>query len=187
MAMKPQEIVSATRHALTATVEAVTGFAKLERVLAVVCSCTPALLIWSDDGPIRNTISDYYNMKQNQLFYVPLTVASMLFVVNGVVKKKHFYNTLLGVMLAGVLLFNVHDFTALHAVFAIGFFGGNAVVIVWKSPRKELGFKLLLVALIALAIIGWLFLGWYSLFWAEWASLGIIAVHYILESLDLIH
>lgn len=184
--MNPQEIASTTLRAVGATVEGITRFAKLERVLAAVCVFTPALLILSDDGPIRNSISDYYNMHKNQLFYVPLTVASMLFVVNGLVKDKRIYNTLLGAMLAGVLLFNLDAFPTLHAIFAIGFFGGNAAVIVLYSPKKELWFKFVLVAVIALSIAGWLVFGWYSLFWAEWLSLIVIAGHYILESLGLI-
>ena len=180
--MKLQQIVSPTFRAVAATVQTVTRFAKLERVLAFVCLFTPALLIWSDDGPIRSSISAYYNMQENQLFYFPLTVASMLFVVNGVVKDKHIYNTFLGMMLAGVILFNHDDFRALHGVLAVSFFAGNAVVIVVYSSKKERWFKLLLVAGIALSMIGWLFLNWFTLFWAEWLSFGIIALHYILES-----
>ncbi len=180
--MKLRQIVSPTFHAVATTVQTVARFAKLERVLALVCLFTPALLIWSDDGPIRSSISAYYNMRENQLFYFPLTVASMLFVVNGVVKDKHIYNTFLGMMLAGVILFNHDDFGALHDVLAVGFFAGNAVVIVVYSSKKERWFKLLLVAGIALSMIGWLFLKWFTLFWAEWLSFGIIALHYILES-----
>jgi len=180
--MKLQQLVSPTFRAVATTVQTVTRFAKLERVLAFVCLLTPALLIWSDDGPIRSSISAYYNMQENQLFYFPLTVASMLFVVNGVVKDKHIYNTFLGMMLAGVILFNHDDFRALHDVLAVGFFAGNAVVIVVYSSKKERWFKLLLVAGIALSMIGWLFLKWFTLFWAEWLSFGIIALHYILES-----
>src|SRR5215472_1484321 len=81
-------------------------FAKLERVLAGVCLLIPLLLIVFDDrgrtSMIRESISAYYNMKQSEVFYFPLTVASMLFVVNGVVKEKRTYNTILGIMLAGV-------------------------------------------------------------------------------------
>ena len=184
--MKLQQIVSPTLHAVAATTQTVARLAKLERILAFVRLFTPALLIWSDDGPIRSSISAYYNMRENQLYYFPLTVASMLFVVNGVVKNKHIYNTLLGVMLAGVILFNHDDFSRLHAVSAVGFFAGNAVVMVVYSSKKERWFKLLLVAGIALSLIGWLLLRWFTLFWAEWLSFGIIALHYILESWGVI-
>ena len=89
---------------------------------------------------------------------------------------------LLGVALAGVILFNHDDFKVLHMVCAIAFFGGNAAVILIFSSKKELWFKAFLVAGIAISISGWLIFNWFSLFWAEWASFAIIALHYVLES-----
>jgi len=184
--MKLRQIVSPTFEAVATTAHAVARFAKLERVLAFVCLLIPAVLIWFDDGPIRDSISAYYCMEENQLFYFPLTVASMLFVVNGVVKHKHRYNTFLGVMLAGVILFNHHDFNTLHHIFTVAFFAGNAVVIVVFSSKKERWFKVLLVAGIVLSMMGCFFFDWFTLFWAEWLSFGIIALHYILESWGII-
>ena len=166
--------------------EDVTRFARLERVLAVFCVFIPLFLICFDNGLIRDSISDYHAMDEKQVFYFPLTVIAMLFVVNGVVKGEHIYNTLLGLMLAGVILFNNDDFTTLHLVFAIAFFAGNAVVIVVFSSKKELWFKALLVAIIVIAMLGHFVFGWFSLFWAEWVSFGIIAFHYILESWGVI-
>ncbi len=180
--MKLSQMVSSTYHGVAKRVEGVVRFAKLERVLAFVCIFIPAFLIWFDDGSIRDSISHYYNMKQNQIFYFPLTVASMLFVVNGVVKQKHIYNSFLGVMLAGVILFNRCDFSTLHYIFAVAFFAGNAVVILVFSSKKERWFKVLLVMGIVLSMVGCFIFGWFSLFWAEWLSFGIIAFHFILES-----
>ena len=181
----------ALREMASSTFQGVTRFAKLERVLAVVCLFTPVFLIWFDNGPfddgrIRDSISAYYDMEENQVFYFPLTVASMLFVVNGVVKKRHIYNTLLGVMLAGVILFNQDDFSTLHTIFAVVFFAGNAAVIIVFSSKKELWFKALLVAAIVISMLGCFVFGWFPLFWAEWLSFGIIALHYILESWGVI-
>ncbi|MBM4118919.1 hypothetical protein FJ251_14530 [bacterium] len=95
-------------------------------------------------------------------------------------------NTLLGLMLIGVVLFNHDDFSRLHTAFAVAFFGGNAVVMVWYSPKKELWFKVLLVGGIVLAMAGCYWLDWFTLFYAEWLSFGIIAAHYILESRGII-
>lgn len=184
--MNLNQMVSSTFKGVTNTVQGVKRFAKLERVLAFVCLFTPAFLIWFDDGPIRENISAYYDMKENQIFYFPLTVVSMLFVVNGVVKQKHFYNIFLGVMLSGVILFNQNDFSTLHNIFAVAFFAGNAVVIVVYSSKKELWFKILLCAGIALSMLAWFLFGWLTLFWAEWLSFGIISLHYILESWGII-
>jgi hypothetical protein len=164
-----------------AVATAITRFAQLEIVLASVCLLIPAALIWFDGGTVRDSISAYYSMTEDQVYYFPLTVASMLFVVNGVVKEKHGYNTFLGVMLAGVILLNYDDFSTLHQAFAVAFFGGNAVVIVVFSSKKDLWFKMLLVALIALSMVGCFVFHWFTLFWAEWLSFAIIAVHYLLE------
>lgn len=169
----------------SSTYDSVTRFAKLERVLATVCILLPAILIAFDGGNARDSISAYYNMKQNQVFYFALTVAAMLFIVNGVVKDRHVYNIALGVLLAGVILFNHDDFKLMHFTSAGGFFLGNGAVIVIFSSKKELWFKVLLVIIIAAAMAAWLF-GVISLFWAEWASLAIISLHYILESLGVI-
>jgi hypothetical protein len=156
-------------------------FAKLERILAVVCFFTPLLLLWADPGSIRDSISAYYDMEQNQWFYFLLTVASMLFIVNGVIKQQHSYNTGLGIVLAGVILANHVDHVVPHMVFAALFFGGNAIVILFSTGDKRI--KWAFMAFIGLAVIGFLVLEGFTLFWLEWASLGVIAVHYILSNL----
>jgi uncharacterized membrane protein len=184
--MKLPQTVSSTFQGVAKTVQGVARFAKLERVLASICLLIPAFLIGFDDGPIRDSISAYYDMEESQVFYFPLTMAAMLFVVNGVVKQQRIYNTILGVMLAGVILFNHDDFNTLHNIFAIAFFAGNAVVILAFSSKKELWFKALLVAGIALSMLGLVLFDWLTLFWAEWLSFAIIALHYILESWGLI-
>ena len=184
--MEFKQIASAAVESVSSTFDAAKRFARLERVLAGVCLLIPAVLIVFDDGSIRDSISAYYNMEEDQFFYFPLTVAAMLFVVNGIVKQQHAYNTLLGLMLAGVILFNHDDASLLHGAFAAAFFGGNAVVILLFSSKKERWFKALLVMGIALAMAGYFFFDWFTLFWAEWLSFALIALHYILESLGVI-
>jgi hypothetical protein len=184
--MQIRQMASATVQGVARTVEGVTRFAKLERVLAAVCLLIPAFLIWADQGAIRPSISAYYDMEEDQIFYFSLTVAAMLFLVNGVVKEKKVYNTVLGVLLAGVVLFNHDDFSIVHNLSAAGFFGGNAVVMVWFSSRRERWFKALMVAGIAGAMAGFFLFDWFTLFWAEWLSFAIIAFHYILESWGVI-
>ena len=184
--MQLKQIASATIERVSNTFEGVKRFARLERVLATVCLLIPAFLIGFDDGSIRDSISAYYNMEENQFFYFPLTVTAMLFVVNGVVKQGHAYNTFLGVMLAGVVLFNHDDASLLHWVFAAAFFGGNAVVILRYSSKEERWFKALLVVGIVLAMAGCFVFKLFTLFWAEWFSFALIALHYILESWGVI-
>ena len=39
---------------------------------------------------------------------------------------------------------------------------------------------------IVLSMAGYFVFDWFTLFWAEWLSFAIIALHYVLESLDVI-
>lgn len=125
-------------------------------------------------------------MEKAQYFYFPLTVAAMLFVVNGVVKEKHWYNVGLGAALAGVVLFNHIDHSLVHNVSAGAFFLGNALVFVIFTPKKELWFKVFLSAVLIVGLAGHFLFGWYSLFFAESVSLWVIALHFVLEAKGLI-
>ena len=60
--MELRKFVSATRQKVASAIDGVKRFARLERVLAMVCISIPALLILFDDGQIRNSISEYYDM-----------------------------------------------------------------------------------------------------------------------------
>jgi hypothetical protein len=180
--MKLRQIGASASRSITRIVGGLERLAKFERILAIVCISIPFLLIAFDNWTIRKNISAYYNMEENQMFYFPLTVAVMLFIVNGVVKRRHIYNIFLGLMLAGVILFNRDDASLLHNGFAIAFFGGNAVVILLFSSKKELWFKALLFMGILLSMLGYFLFDWFTLFWAEWLSFAIIALHYVIES-----
>jgi hypothetical protein len=155
-------------------------FARLEYVLAPTCALSPFVMWFVDSQTFRESISAYYDMDHGVAFYVPLTVAAMLFLVNGVIKENHAYNAVLGVLLFGVIIFDHQNFTVLHAGFAIGFFTGNVLVMVrssgsWRLKGPILGFGA------ALATLGWL-LDDRNVFWPETVSLAIIATHYLLHS-----
>jgi len=184
--MELREFASTARSSISKAIAGINRFAKLERVLATFCIMIPGLLIVFNHGQILPSISAYYDMREHEVYYFPLTVASMLFIVNGLVKNKHVYNTILGTMLAGVILFNCEDHAVLHEVFAAAFFGGNGAVILIFSSKKDLWFKMLLVAVICIAMLGWQPFHLFTLFWAEWVSFAIIALHYILESAGVI-
>jgi hypothetical protein len=160
-------------------------FARLERNLAAVLVLTPALLILADAGPdhVRDSISAYHDVGAPSAFYVPLTVGAMLFFVNGIVRDAHIYNTLLGLALSGVILFD-HDggSSLLHTIFAVGFFGGNVLVMMFLSTNKSRLLKAGFVGGVAVASALWMLTDFFTLFWAEWVSLAIVGVHYILDS-----
>jgi hypothetical protein len=162
-------------------------FARLERILGAVLVFTSALLIAVDTGPdaVRDSISAYHDVSAPAAFYVPLTVGAMLFFVNGILRDAHVYNTLLGLALSGVILFDHDGGTSLaHFAFAAAFFGGNVLVMMFLSTNKSTALKVALVGEIAVAIGLWALTDFFTLFWAEWVSLAIIAVHYVLDSVS---
>ncbi|MDP8909033.1 MAG: hypothetical protein M3N47_07930 [Chloroflexota bacterium] len=99
---------------------------------------TPLLLIAVDaDDGIRGSISAYYDVGEPWAFYVPLAAGAMLFLVNGLIKNAHAYNTSLGLALFGVILFDHESLQVPHALCAIAFFGGNFVVMMFFSTNKS--------------------------------------------------
>lgn len=158
------------------------SYGKLERVLALFCVASPLLMIAGDGWNTRGSISAFYDMTAAALFYFPLTVAAVLFLVNGFVKGQNLYNAWLGVALSGVVLFNYQDFPVLHGVFAGIFFVGNALAMVLLSKNVSARFRIGVLVGVVLAFLAWQPLGWYSLFVAEWISLALIATHFLLDA-----
>lgn len=169
-------------------VRALAKWLALERFLAATCAITPFMLVMFDGGEIRESISAYYAMGENQVFYFLLTIAAMLFVSNGVLKDGHWYNVALGLLLAGVVLFNTDDHEIVHMLFAITFFAGNAITILlfsrgsWIKGWDQRRFKLAFVAIVIVAVVLWKPFELITLFWAEWLSLIAIAIHFLLDA-----
>lgn len=179
------------------------GFAKLERIIAAICILIPFFLVWADNWQIRDSISDYVYMKNSHIFGLLLTMAAMMFIVNGAIyiktghlreykKQGRWYNIILGVSLLGVILFPYKEYGFLHFIFARIFFVGSAFVIALFNDRehRNISFVIAIISISGLVIyvvnknvfaIPWT--DWLTLFWAEWISLFVIGIHYILESL----
>ena len=183
---KKVKLAAAASERIGSRVEGLANYVKLEVVVTTVCFFIP-LIVWYGDGwNLREHISGYYAMEKAQYFYVPPTVAATLFVVNSVVRKRHWYNLGLGLALAGLIFFNHVDHFWIHNISAGTFFVGNAAVFVIFTPKKELSFKVFLASIMALGLAGHFLFGWYSLFFAEAFSLWIIAIHFGLEAKGII-
>lgn len=167
----------------TSAGEGLSRLAQLQTYLGALLVLTPLLLWWVDTGDdVRPSISAYYDVGEPWAFYVPLTAGAMLFLVNGLIKKEHAYNTGLGLALFGVILFDHKSLELPHEICAFTFFGGNFVVMWFFSTNKSVPLKILLGAAIVAALVLW----WQvSLFWAEWLSLVIVATHFVLASSKL--
>ncbi|MCH7585381.1 MAG: hypothetical protein IH941_09530 [Acidobacteria bacterium] len=161
--------------------EVMARWAPIERVLTFVCVFSPLVMVWIDPEPLRGSISAYFAMIENQWFYVPLAIAAMLFIVNGITKKCHWYNWVLGSALVGLLMF--HTGLVAHTVFASTFFVGNVAVMVWWSDAPA-EYRYGFAAVIGLIAGATLAVGVLTLWWAEFISLLIIGAHFLLDSLQ---
>lgn len=71
----------------------------------------------------RGSISAYHDLLPAGAFFIPLTVAVVLFIVNGWLIPGHRIHILMGLYALGVLLFDEKDATKpVHFFFAISFF-----------------------------------------------------------------
>ena len=177
---------SAVSERIGSRVKGLANLVKLELAVTAVCFFIPLIVWYGDDWNLREHISGYYAMEKAQYFYFPLTVAAMLFVVDGVVKEKHWYNIGLGLAVAGLVWFNHIDHFLIHNISAGMFFIGNAIVFVIFTPRNELSFKVVLSSIMIVGLAGHFLFDWYSLFVAETLSLWVIATHFFLEAKGLI-
>lgn len=156
-------------------------FLRFERCVAVVCCAIPILLPLIDHKAPRETISAYYDMKDAQWFYFLLTVAAMLFLVNAVVREKHWFNYVLGLALAVVILFNCDKWYDTHTTAATVFFAGGALQYLFDWKKEDVTFYIIGAVIIAAALLGWKLLGLYALFVAESVALWVIAVDFLLH------
>ena len=180
-----------------------TTFLVVEQLIAAICILIPLFLYLADNNTIRGSISSYVDMKNSYIYGLLLGIASMLFIFNGALyfkttpkplmnyKKNRgkWYNIILGIALMGVVLFPYNGkLSFLHYFFTIVFFGGSAVVMFLFQNPKHIYISRIL-AIVSMFGLGFCVLGGNSiinLFWAEWISLFLIGLYYILESKDIV-
>jgi len=173
---------------------------KFERLIAVILLFFPLLLIWANGWSMegKDSISAYYvisNAKWLWTFYVPLTVAAFMFIVNGVMRREivnrvtknaSWYNIYLGVFLLGVIIFNHEDFSIAHNICAILFFVGNFIIILTVRTKRfdKTGELLFDGILVSIAILSAILFGFriINLFILEWISFAMITAHYYILS-----
>ena len=179
-----------------------TRFKYLETVLATFCFVSPALMVAFDrcryafeealcatqdpekfEMGFRSAISHYWDMPTALFFYVPLTVAVMIFVVRATLREKYEYNWLLGFSLLGIVALNHEQFHLAHTISFVVFIvvAGLVLLAAFASGFLKLG------VLVGGAVF-FLYVGnlvdrdWSNdlLFWAEWSTLFVLALHFVL-------
>jgi cell division protein FtsW (lipid II flippase) len=152
-------------------------FRLFEILIALVCIVMPGLLKLTDTGAsgFRSCISDYVYMTHSYFFGMLLCIAGMLFIFHGAVYFRNAFS-----------LTPYHQYFISHNIFAGIFFLGNAVVIAIFHKTKYRVISLILAVLTVLALALCLLFNTVSLFAAEWISLTVIGIHFILEALGAI-
>jgi len=143
----------------------------------------------------RASISAYYNMIHYEWYALSLAGGALVLAMNGLLRKGHWWNVLLGLALLGVLLFDKDGRSAgLHVVCAVLFFVGNVAVFLfahwrfvrsepqgWNSQHRwrtrEMGLRLVLAGVIGAVMCLWA-VGLLSLLFAEWLSLAAVCIHF---------
>ena len=173
-------------------------FKYFERLIAAFCIVIP-LLLWVTDGNIqhsfRPSISNYVYMDHSYVFGMLLSIAAMLFIFNGAVYFKseqymhiswhgQWYNVVLGISLLGVICFPHEEYPIPHYLSAAIFFLGNALVtgIFYKDKDKTLS---IILAVFTIASYPLAFMNVISILVAEWISLSVIAVHFVLSTIKM--
>lgn len=171
-------------------------FKYFERFLASFCIVMPLILRLTDDNTaFRPSISNYVYMPHSYVFGMLLCIAAMLFIFNGAVYYKserhmhisyhgQWYNVVLGVSLMGVICFPHLQYPIPHYFCAILFFVGNAVVtmLFYKDKHKAISITLGVLTLAAMPLVP---LKIISLLAAEWISLTVIGIHFVLTTIDM--
>lgn len=125
-------------------------YQRFDQIAVALCVLAPAIMWIADAIHLRSalaprfSISDYHNLVPPGAFFMPLTVAVVLFIVNGWLIHGHRVHVVMGLYLLGVLIFDEKDATlALHYIFAVYFFFVGAFLDAARhnspddwSPRK---------------------------------------------------
>ena len=167
------------------------GLRRFEVVLALILIFFPIALRLEDST--RDSISKYHDLNDPRWYFMPLTAAMMMFVVNGLVRREHGHNVVLGVLLFGVVFWDrVGDSRVLH-LFSAGAFYVVAFIVMAlqltayltkEEDRSKLG-RQWLITLVTLVLLGAVILAVKAAsntFWMEAIGLWLIALHYIWHS-----
>ena len=173
-------------------------FKYFERFVGLFCIIIPLILYLADDTiphTFRPSISNYVYMNNSHVFGMLMCIAAMLFIYNGAIYYKNeqhmniswhgqWYNVILGLSLIGVICFPHEEYPIPHFTFAGIFFIGNALVkgIFYKDKDKK---KSIFMAILIIAAIPFAFADIISLLAAEWISLTVIGIHFVLSSIDM--
>lgn len=155
---------------------------RLEILLACLLMLIPLILRFLE-GYFRYSISNYAYSDYNYVFVMLLTLAGAMFIYNGIGFKRHWYNSILGISLFGVVLTPHLDYPILHYLFASIFFLGSILAIGLSSNIAFRSFKYLVTTIITVGLGIHFVFGTFSLLVSEWISIIPLSTHFIIKSI----
>ena len=142
------------------------------------------LLLWIIDGQVRTSISNYAYMEDNEWFFALMSIAGAVFIMDGSIWNKRWYNIVLGCALIGIAVTPHKDsmlISVIHYIFAAIFFLGGVASMIVYSSEKQRPFKIMLAIFVAVAMSLNFLIPNNGLFWAEWIGMIPITFHFLGE------
>jgi hypothetical protein len=124
-------------------------------------------------------------MVDNEWFFSLMSIAGAVFIMDGSIWNKRWYNIVLGCSLIGIAVTPHLDsplITALHYSFAALFFLGSVATMIIYSSKNQRPLKIMLAIAVAVAMSLNFLIPETGLFWAEWAGMIPITFHFLGES-----
>lgn len=157
---------------------------KFTSIMGGLLFLMPLILILID-GQVRESISNYAYMVDNEWFFALMSIAGAVFIMDGSIWNKRWYNIVLGCALIGIAVTPHEDSTLisiLHYIFAAIFFLGSVFTMIFYSSKNQRPLKIMLAVVIAVGMSLHFLIPSTGLFWAEWIGMVPITFHFLGEA-----
>ncbi len=113
-----------------------------EVIKALILMFIPLVLVIANGGEIRPSISNFVYYTEST-FKVLLCTTALLYFQDGYTDRRRWYNMLLALCLVGVAYTPHLQVPFWHYLFALNFFIGNDIVMIWYSSKKQRIYKII--------------------------------------------
>jgi len=144
------------------------------------------ILVICNSGVWLNSISAYANYTP-LAFGALLTTAALLFFEDGFVHRERRHNITIGLALFFIMILNHSDYPITHYIFAIYFFVGSQVFMIWKSSKEQRWWKVLISVGVNIAGVLCFIFNLFSILTFEWIAMLPMSVHFAGETKNKIN
>ena len=135
------------------------------------------ILVVCNEGVWLNSISAYVNYTP-VAFGALFMAAFLLFFEDGFVNRERRYNLTIGLSLLLIMVFNHLTYPIIHYLFAIYFFIGSQVFMIWKSSKEQRWWKILISIGVNIAGVLCFVFNLFSILTFEWIAMLPMSVHF---------